>query len=626
MNKAVKKSILGVCLAVSLGFSVSASADTTEEQVAQKVEQLAAECTASGAKSDYEIAKWFHDWLINNADYDLTLSKFGPEGVLLEGAGVCQSYSTAYQALLNRMGIENQIIEAPEMDHAWNIAKIEGTWTHIDCTWDDPVPGGLERSSYFGLGDMEMMWDHQWDYSKYPKCSAINTAAATKPYQLQTPRAGIDFTLVDAAGKVWSRKDITSGNVLLVFGNSTCLNTMNFLATLSTFHNILEEAGVHIFVVMPNRDEAVFLSREKNLPFPCTYEADGGYESIAFFQKVLTGNTLTYPLLVLQNPGGYVHYFSEGSVDEPQRMLATVMQQLPSTGTIPDAAPLYFYTDASSLESCIQQAVGKRLKEVKLCSKDGTEAGQSAVELAQQLIKKNGAAWTSVTTGGTGMVFTLAYTGMGPASPEKPHEHQWGAWKTVSKATVASPAKQKRTCKTCGKAAVRSSGKKLKPTMKLNVSSLPLKIKQSYSGIKVTGLAKGDKVVSWKSSNPKLVKVSQKGKVTAQNKTGRATVTVTLKSGLKKQIRITVQKGAVKTKKISGVPKTLKLKKGQRKTLKPVLTPRTSKERIRYSSSNRRVATVSAKGQLYAKKTGSAKITVKSGKKKVTLKVSVRKK
>lgn len=58
--------------------------------------------------------------------------------------------------------------------------------------------------------------------------------------------------------------------------------------------------------------------------------------------------------------------------------------------------------------------------------------------------------------------------------------------------------------------------------------------------------------------------------------------------------------------------------------LKPVILPLTSTEKITYKSSNKKVATVSAKGVIAAKKKGTATITVKSGKKSVKCKVTVK--
>ena len=176
----------------------------------------------------------------------------------------------------------------------------------------------------------------------------------------------------------------------------------------------------------------------------------------------------------------------------------------------------------------------------------------------------------------------------------------------------------------CGtKNTVQDPGSARIPTIKVNVTSLTLKKGQSTTAVKVSGLAKGDKIKSWKSDNTKIVKVNSKGKITAQKKTGKAKVTVTLNSGLKKSITVKVQSGTVKTTKISGVEKTLKLSLGKKKALAPVISPVTSQEKVTYTSSNKKVATVSSKGVITAKGSGKAKITVKSGSKKAVVTVTV---
>lgn len=140
----------------------------------------------------------------------------------------------------------------------------------------------------------------------------------------------------------------------------------------------------------------------------------------------------------------------------------------------------------------------------------------------------------------------------------------------------------------------------------------------------VTGLAAGDSVKSWKSSKTSIVKVNSKGKITAQKKTGKAKITVTLASGLKKTITVTVQKKTVTTKKITGVPSKLKLKKKKTYQLAVILNPLTSSEKVTYKTSNKKVVTVSKSGKLTAKKAGSAVITVKSGKITKKCKVTVK--
>ena len=206
--------------------------------------------------------------------------------------------------------------------------------------------------------------------------------------------------------------------------------------------------------------------------------------------------------------------------------------------------------------------------------------------------------------------------------------HKFGAWVTTSQADVLSPAKQTRICTVCGKKEQRNYGSRLRGTMTVNVSSIPLKTRQKTSVLKVTGLARGDSITSWKSSNTKVVKVTGRAngtcRITAGNKTGKAKITITLRSGFQKTVNVSVQKSTVKTKKISGVARTLRLNRKQKATLKPVRSPLTSTEKITYKSSNSKVASVNSKGQITAKKKGTTIITVKSGKKTVKCKVTVK--
>ena len=111
--------------------------------------------------------------------------------------------------------------------------------------------------------------------------------------------------------------------------------------------------------------------------------------------------------------------------------------------------------------------------------------------------------------------------------------------------------------------------------------------------------------------------------VTAGALKGTATITITLKSGLKKTVKVTVQPTTVKTTKISGIPAGVTLKKGQSRVLQPVLAPVTSQEKVTYTSSKTSVAVVASNGKITAKAKGTAVITVKSGTKTVKCKVTV---
>ena len=202
------------------------------------------------------------------------------------------------------------------------------------------------------------------------------------------------------------------------------------------------------------------------------------------------------------------------------------------------------------------------------------------------------------------------------------HTHKY-TWKTTAKATVFRPAKQEGTCSLCGKKQTRNYGSKLKATIKLNVSSLTLRRKQTTTKVKVS-MAYGDSIKSWASSNKKIVTVDKNGKIKAGTKTGTAKITVTLKSGKKATLKVKVQTAKVKTTKISGLKKKLTIKKGKSVTLKPVVSPITSQEKVTYRSSNKKIAIVSSKGVVKGRRKGTVTITVKSGKVTKKIKITVK--
>lgn len=172
---------------------------------------------------------------------------------------------------------------------------------------------------------------------------------------------------------------------------------------------------------------------------------------------------------------------------------------------------------------------------------------------------------------------------------------------------------------------------KVPATIYLTASSLKMKTGQSTTAFKATGFSEGDYVTAVTSNKPGTVKVTNVNKngtfkLTAGKKKGSAVVTVTLASKKTASFKVTVQKAAVKTTKITTTTKSLTLAKGatyKKLASSIAVTPVTSKEKVTYSSSNKKVATVSSKGVIKAKKADTAKITVKSGKKKVVVTVKV---
>lgn len=136
--------------------------------------------------SDLQKELAIHDYIVKNTTYDYTNLVKGTlpgetytiYGVLINKKAVCEGYAKAMYKLLKMAGVENMVVigEADGTPHAWNLVKINGSYTHLDATWDDPVTRtgrGVLSHKYFNLSDQAISKDHKWDTSKYPKAVSV---------------------------------------------------------------------------------------------------------------------------------------------------------------------------------------------------------------------------------------------------------------------------------------------------------------------------------------------------------------------------------------------------------------------------------------------------------------------
>ena len=194
-----------------------------------------------------------------------------------------------------------------------------------------------------------------------------------------------------------------------------------------------------------------------------------------------------------------------------------------------------------------------------------------------------------------------------------------------------------KKCSVCGEILV---AQKETPALPILVTKVGLSAKSSAkiaAGKKVQLVASvapsnaANKAVTWKSSNKKVATVNANGLVTMKKNAGGKTVviTATAKDGSKVygKIKLTCMKGTVKKITVSG-KKTVKA--GKSLTLKANVTASAkANKKVAWSSSNKKLASVSSKGvvKTFKGKKGTVKITVKaldgSGK-KATFKIKIK--
>ncbi len=89
--------------------------------------------------NEMQIARACHDYLAQHMYYDFSYSKYNAYNALVEGTAVCQGYSLAYGAMLQKAGIAFDYTTSDVMNHMWNYVRIDNNWYHVDVTWDDPM-------------------------------------------------------------------------------------------------------------------------------------------------------------------------------------------------------------------------------------------------------------------------------------------------------------------------------------------------------------------------------------------------------------------------------------------------------------------------------------------------------
>lgn len=131
-----------------------------------------------------EKIKAIHDDVILKTTYTAqsnVVSVHSPYAITQYGIGVCQAYALLTYRMLTAAGFETRYVtgEAGGVGHAWNLVKVDGTWYHLDTTWDDPVFQFGEHDEdyigydYFLISDAQILKNHTID-AGYPTASQTN--------------------------------------------------------------------------------------------------------------------------------------------------------------------------------------------------------------------------------------------------------------------------------------------------------------------------------------------------------------------------------------------------------------------------------------------------------------------
>lgn len=179
------------------------------------------ESTIASAGSTEQKAKAAHDLIAKKVQYDDNYLT-NPENpfhqsaysVFCDDHSVCAGYTKAFEMLMNGAGIDT--IALLSTDHAWNMIKINDSWYHTDCTWDD-MDGysGYEMIYNFfnrsesvirsdGTHEIQSMFDGKLPASTLDsgagntsigKCATPSKKTATPKVTYKTVKNGVQVTI-----------------------------------------------------------------------------------------------------------------------------------------------------------------------------------------------------------------------------------------------------------------------------------------------------------------------------------------------------------------------------------------------------------------------------------------------
>lgn len=147
-----------------------------------KIDQVISSLNLSSKTTDDKI-RAIHDYIIKNGEYDYDAAadpensiyedSFTAYGTLINGLSVCQGYADSMALFLDRYKIPN--IKVSSDSHTWNLIYVDGSWWHLDATWDDlGVVNGqnLVTHTYYLLTTQELhntdaTSAHTYNYANY---------------------------------------------------------------------------------------------------------------------------------------------------------------------------------------------------------------------------------------------------------------------------------------------------------------------------------------------------------------------------------------------------------------------------------------------------------------------------
>lgn len=143
-------------LVTKIVITYTSNAREEQQKLDAAINELSSRVDISGM-TDEEIVLAYHEYLTSTVAYAYAAylqgslggaHEYDMYGALVNHSSVCQGYAETMFYLLKKAGLSCAIASSQNINHAWNIVKVNGKWYHVDATWDDPVWDMPGRSNH----------------------------------------------------------------------------------------------------------------------------------------------------------------------------------------------------------------------------------------------------------------------------------------------------------------------------------------------------------------------------------------------------------------------------------------------------------------------------------------------
>lgn len=157
----------------------------TREEYLKKKEELDKQVNAIVTRAmeiedEYERELFIHNAVIEGCSY---INKSGGDasgayGCLVQGKSSCAGYARAMKMIFDKCSVENHFAlgetgnsQGGTDGHIWNIIKINGSFYHVDATWDDNDVLKESKYTYFNVDDKEIQLTHSVEKRFLGECT-----------------------------------------------------------------------------------------------------------------------------------------------------------------------------------------------------------------------------------------------------------------------------------------------------------------------------------------------------------------------------------------------------------------------------------------------------------------------